>query len=151
MIPDPKVACGLANQWEPLPERVRIVYFLFFVQWPNHPSVFSGSGRAARFGWCATKGCRRSGTRRQRRLTHESGDTIASIVFHHLGRFVEWNGGGECPTMSCDLAVSCCSGPLNVGFRFGGWKGWTLHKNLLKDANCENVDEFKRLMEDADA
>ena len=44
-----------ANQWMPVPERVRIVSLRFHVRWHIHPSVFSGRGRAARFGWCGNK------------------------------------------------------------------------------------------------
>ena len=57
-----EVPCGPANQWEPVPERVRIVSLFYHVRWPSHPSVFSGSGRAARFGWCGNKAAEGSDT-----------------------------------------------------------------------------------------
>ena len=67
MVSDSKVPCCPANQWKPVPERVRIVSFLFYVRWPSHPSVFSGSGRAARFGWCGNKRLQKERTKKAKR------------------------------------------------------------------------------------
>ena len=83
MISDPKVPCGPANQWEPVFERVQIVSFLFCVRWPSHPSVFSCSGRAARFDWCGNKAAEGADIGGKEALWPSS-----SSLFYYLGRFV---------------------------------------------------------------
>ena len=84
MISDLKVPCGPANQLQPVPERVRIVYFLFHFRWLNHPYVFRVVREPPASAGAETKGCRRSGNRRKRDLARGSGDPALVFVFREI-------------------------------------------------------------------
>ena len=86
------------------------------------PPFFRVVGEPPASAGAATKGCRRSGHRRQRGLARGSGDPAQVFYFITSEGLSSGVEVVECSTMSCNLAVSYFSGPHNVGFRIGGWK-----------------------------